>query len=258
MPWKPNWMPNWSPGWQPGTFNIRQLSLNNGLVAFWNLDEATGTRFDSGPNGLNLTANNSPLATTGVSAQTLTAASLVKSSVQYLNLPIAQAGALVQTASFTLTAWVKLTTAAVQAGLVTKGTIATTSTSNYSLAYVQSVNRFRATVKVVSAITITANTFGAVSTGTWYFLCLTVSAPGTASFSINNGTADTTAVGAALDSNNANDFLIGAASNGSNTVVTTTTLDGAVDAVGFWNRVLTASEISDLYNSGQGRQFPNI
>jgi hypothetical protein len=30
-----------------------------------------------------------------------------------------------------------------------------------------------------------------------------------------------------------------------------------LDAIGVWNRVLTATEVTELYNSGNGKQYPN-
>ena len=33
--------------------------------------------------------------------------------------------------------------------------------------------------------------------------------------------------------------------------------NGSVDSFNVWNRVLTASEVTELYNSGNGKQYPN-
>lgn len=47
------------------------------------------------------------------------------------------------------------------------------------------------------------------------------------------------------------DFYIGSAAAG------TTTFDGFMDMIGFWNgRVLTSDEQDELYNAGAGRQYP--
>ena len=34
-------------------------------------------------------------------------------------------------------------------------------------------------------------------------------------------------------------------------------LGGGVDELGIWDRVLTPTEITELYNSGVGKQYPN-
>ena len=33
--------------------------------------------------------------------------------------------------------------------------------------------------------------------------------------------------------------------------------NGMIDEVGIWNRILTATEVTELYNSGSGKQYPN-
>lgn len=231
-------------------------SLNIGLISYWNLDEASGTRVDRGPYGLDLTDNNSTGNVSSVNAQLNKAATFVSASNNYLNR--ATPSRLISTAGFTLSAWVNLTTKTIQMAIVTKGTIGSTSSSNYSLSYVQSADRFRIAARVAGTVLVSANNFGSPSASTWYFLCVTAVAPGTLSISVNNGTANTGALGAALASTNVNDFVIGSATDASNVEVAANALNGSVDAVGFWNRALTAQEISWLYNNGNGRQVPNL
>jgi len=38
--------------------------------------------------------------------------------------------------------------------------------------------------------------------------------------------------------------------------VATTEWDGVIDELGIWDRVLSASEVTELYNSGSGFQYP--
>ena len=35
-------------------------------------------------------------------------------------------------------------------------------------------------------------------------------------------------------------------------------MNGIIDEVGFWNRELTSSEVTDLYNSGAGLAYPLV
>lgn len=49
---------------------------------------------------------------------------------------------------------------------------------------------------------------------------------------------------------NTRNFKLGARDNGQ-------FFDGLVDEVGVWNRELTASEVTELYNSGAAKQYPN-
>ena len=52
------------------------------------------------------------------------------------------------------------------------------------------------------------------------------------------------------NSNNTESFKIGASNAGQY-------FNGIVDEVGVWNRVLTPTEVTELYNSGAGKQYPN-
>jgi len=50
---------------------------------------------------------------------------------------------------------------------------------------------------------------------------------------------------------NSIDFNIGARNSA------TQYTNGIIDEVGIWDRVLTSTEITELYNSGVGKQYPN-
>ena len=55
-----------------------------------------------------------------------------------------------------------------------------------------------------------------------------------------------------LSASNSNDCTLGAAPLGGNNY-----MNGLVDEVGIWDRELTASEVTELYNSGSAKQYPN-
>lgn len=231
-------------------------SLNIGLEGCWNLDETSGTRADSSRNGYTLTDNNSTASVAAANPQLGNAANFVKASNTYLSRAAATVANLTQTAGFSLTCWVNLTSNAAQAAIVTKGTIGSTGTSNYSLAYIQSTNKFRITARVTTAAQVSANF--TPSLATWYFIAVTCTAPGTLAISVNNGTPTTTAVGGALANSVTNDFVIGASTDASNVEVVATALDAAVDDVCFYSKILTTEEISRKYANGHGRQQPNL
>ena len=58
---------------------------------------------------------------------------------------------------------------------------------------------------------------------------------------------------AGTDTTSSNTY-IGAGNNG----LTTTTFDGYIDEVGFWDRVLDSDDVSALYNSGDGLAYDNF
>ena len=112
------------------------------------------------------------------------------------------------------------------------------------------VYRFVFAIRNTADTTLTvvqASTFGAPSTGTWYFLVVQHDATNNQiGISVNNGTTDTTATtGGVRDG--AAPFRIGAFGNA------TSFFDGRIDAVMVWKRLLTAAEKAYLYDSGNGR-----
>lgn len=84
-----------------------------------------------------------------------------------------------------------------------------------------------------------------ISTGTWYHFVGVFN--GASSIIYLNGSSDAT--GSTLTINSGTDLNIGANSGAS-------FYDGMIDEVGVWNRVLTSDEVSTLYNSGAGLQYP--
>lgn len=239
--------------------------LNVGLVSFWNLDEASGTRVDTGPYTLSLTDNNSTANQSSINAQMNKAAAFVRASNQYLSISNTK---LSFTAAVTICAWVNLASQAAGAtyGIAGRQTTTNATSLEYGLQYVQSANRFSWKARVTGTLaSVTANTFGAPSTSTWYFVVgifdgSISSGVAAMKMSVNAGTFDTANTNASPVLNNPGTapFLIGSEVNGTGTEVASFALDGAIDAVGVWNRVLTSDEISRLYANGNGRQQPNL
>jgi hypothetical protein len=91
---------------------------------------------------------------------------------------------------------------------------------------------------------------GVLSTGVWYFACVYHdSVNNEIGISLNNEAFTTSPYTFGVNIGPA-DFVIGGDADGSYL------LEGAVDAVHFWKRLLMPSEISDMYNNGDGRQIP--
>lgn len=91
----------------------------------------------------------------------------------------------------------------------------------------------------------------ALSTGTWYHVVCTMDRSGYATIYIN-GSADGTPldISAYVSDNmdNTLDFVLGGRIYNGDTF----SMDGLLDEVGIWYRVLTPAEITYLYNSGNG------
>lgn len=96
--------------------------------------------------------------------------------------------------------------------------------------------------------TVTASTYGRIHTNVWIFIVCYYDGVNIG-ISVNNGAFDTSAfTGDVLDG--IQRFELGEGTNGQNTQ------DVAIDEFGIWKRVLTAGEITTLYNSGSGKTYP--
>jgi len=96
-----------------------------------------------------------------------------------------------------------------------------------------------------------ANTFGAASNNTWYFVTVQYDADANLMYiSVNAGTQDTnTQTGGAFS--NALDFRIGYL----NISDTNALWNGRIDQIVFWKRKITADEITWMFNGGDGRSY---
>jgi len=233
-------------------------SLLSGLIGWWDLDESSGTRIAAyGGSRLNLTQNNGVGSTTGIIGS---AATFSSASSQYLN--VADTSVLNPTTAASWSVWFKetsLPTLPSQTSLLNKWLYSTQgswniTTSNASNSDMQ--------VGIASSlgdayVNYGVTTGAGITAGSWYHLVaifdgsqstnatrlkvyinnvqLTMSFTGTIPSSLQSASAD---------------FEIGRLSG------IGTYWNGAVDLVGFWNRALTPTEISLLYNSGAGRNYP--
>jgi len=89
-----------------------------------------------------------------------------------------------------------------------------------------------------------------ISTNTWYFLTFTYD--GSIMKLYINGTEQSTTYSASgiIQTGTLQDYF------GKTNNVASEYFNGIMDEIGIWNRALTASEISELYNSGAGLSYP--
>lgn len=231
-----------------GTIDI---PLASGLVSYWALDEASGTRNDS--HGSNHLTDNATVA--GTTGKISNAADFEAGNSEYLSLA---SNADVQTGDidFTFAAWVNLESAAGLRTILSKFNN-TSNLREYLLDYSATTSRFRFTVSSngTSTTTVSADNFGAASLATWYFVVAWHDATAnTINIQVNNGTPNSAAHTGGVFTGSAA-FRIGAAvaSGGAPAY-----FDGLIDEVAFWKRALTDAERTDLYNSGSGRNYAYI
>jgi hypothetical protein len=213
-------------------------------VAYWTLDEASGTRADTvGTN--HLTDNNTVGSAVGKIG---TAGSFVRASSEYLSR--ADNAALSLGASdLTISAWVYLNSKPGGPNCIVSKY--QSGTNEYLLYYDGSADRFRLLVYTSgSLVWVTANVPGSPALSTWHHVVGTFTLSGaTGRLIVNDGTADS-ASGSGTPNDSTWAFTIGANALG------TEAFDGRIDEVGIWKRVLTATEITALYNGGAGLTYP--
>ncbi len=227
-------------------------SLLANLVAFWELEEASGSRADA--RGSNTLTDNNTV--TQAAGKVGNAAQFTASSGEYLS--IADNAALsMGDIDFTIAAWVYLDTKANE--VIAAKYRTNTSQREYLLYYAATdgaTQRFVFLVSPngVSTNLVVANNFGEPSTSTWHFVVAWHdSVANTINIQIDDGAADSTAHSTGVF-NGTDDFRIGALYTSAPTYF----LNGRIDQVGIWKRTLTTTDKTWLYNSGNGRSYAEI
>lgn len=221
------------------------MALTDNLISFWELEESSGTRNDSTSSANNLTDNNTVTSTTGLvgTAAVFTAANL-ESLTRADNASLSTGNI-----DFTVVFWVKMTTAA-SVGLIYKGD----STGIEYAITARSGGQFRLEVdNAAGLVNLTpVTTTATYTTGTWYMVeAYHDSVNDIISININNGTAVTAAYSlGSWDSGTS--FYMGVDADFGDY------MNGQLDQVGFWKKILSSTERSFLYNGGAGRTYAEI
>ena len=220
--------------------------LRRSLIAYWKLDETSGTRIDAV--GVNdLADGNTVGATAGVIGS---AAQFVAGNSEYLEVadgPLLRIGS----GGATIVAWVKLADTAAIYTICSKWH----NYEEFLLFYRLSDDRFRFQVSSdgVDRTAVNADSFGSLSADIWYFVVAWVDPVAQViGIQINNGAQNTAACTLAINGG-LDPWRIGA--YGASASVNAS-MNGAIDEVGYWKRVLTAGERTTLYNGGAGLTYP--
>lgn len=124
----------------------------------------------------------------------------------------------------------------------------------YGLYWDNTVDRFKFIVfnSTTGSNTVTASTFGAPSTSTWYLIMVWVdNTANTVNISVNDGTVDSTALTITTHNGTAR-FNISGAGNATPIEY----FDGVIDEVYLRSSVPTSGERTQLYNGGAGLTYP--
>mgnify|MGYP001580415787 CR=1 FL=1 len=224
------------------------MALTDSLISYWPLDEASGNALDAhGANELTETGGTIASATGKVgNARDFEAGDT--ESFQHADNADLSTGNI----DFTFAAWVNAESLADFPVISHKGW-GGSGIREWVLYYDTSAGRLTFSVSDdgdSTAGTVQADNFGALSTGTWYHVVWWHdSVNNQLGIAVNAGTPNTFSYSAGLG-DRAGTFEIGASS-----VDQSLYWGGLFDEVGFWKRVLTSDERTDLYNSGAGRAY---
>lgn len=220
------------------------MALIDNIISYWKLDEESGTRVDAhGSN--NLTDNNTVLYDTGKIGN---AADFTASNDESLSITDGSQTGL-EPAQFSISFWFYANATGGSRGLVGKNhsTSWNSPYSSYQI-YLDGTTIRLNTGSSGSQETIAADTTAEVDT--WYHIVGTYD--GSHIRIYVNGNEDATPV-----AETAIDYSNGAFQIGSRAFVANNQFfDGLIDEVAFYSRAISLSEVGELYNSGDGFQYP--
>ena len=216
-------------------------SVYDDAVSLWRLDEASGTRADSiGSN--DLTDNNT------VGYQNMgpagTVADFTAASSESLYFSPSSPGVIPSTGDWSLSIWYKDT------GVDYAGIVGDTTAANTGF---QLFSRNNNTVDLYVGYTSGEKILNAASvTGGWHNAIFSYNdTTKLVSLVVDNGTPVTDTLGADYNPVTAQRFKIGNSSRGA-------AYDGLVGRGGVWSRVLSAGDITSIFNAGKGKTYAEL
>lgn len=214
-----------------------------GLVSWWALGEASGTRNDS-----HSTNHLTPVATPGsATGKVGNALSLVSASDQYLTIPAASQTGLGSAGSFAFGLWLKPT-----AYSATNTTFICSKRDGSAAEFTMTTSAGSAILHFYLATGFSPQISGAFAADTWMFVVVGYNAAtGNSCISIN-GAAPATAARTYAGTASA-PFSIGYDLSGG-----LPKWDGLIDEAFYYTRWLTDDELTWLYNSGSGRTYTDL
>lgn len=216
------------------------MALADSLLAYWKLDEASGTREDATASNVDLSDSGS----TPSAAGKINSAADFDGSTQYLSTTSATLDAIA--GSFSVQAWMYFDSVSGQRyfgrGVLSSGT-------NFTFLMGLDGNpffQFHGSGGAVSA----GGAF-TVNTGTWYhFVGVLDTAADTLTLYVNTTQVGQTSTADSPSYSGTQRLSLGRDN------FDASKLDGRMDEVGIWTRALSPSEVSQLYNSGSGLAYP--
>ena len=226
----------------------RYAALRTGLVAYWPLNETAisgdVTAEDWTKRGNNLTSNNSVLSTTGKVGN---ARQFVTANSEFLSIA-SSADVQFGEDAWTFALWVYVPSSASGTNQIFSKDGSAAGGREVELHYDGSLNNIRL-FAYTSDDAATAPATASASRDAWHFVAVTHAVnSATATLRVNTGTSTTVRSGAKTYAKTNTALRVGARVYAG----FVQPLTGNVDEVAKWSRVLSATELDTLYNSGAG------
>jgi hypothetical protein len=220
-------------------------TLLNNLLAYWKLDETSGTRFDSTANNNDLTDNNTVGSTTGIQGN---AADFVPVNVEYFSYP----SPVLTTTTFSVSVWVyPKTYGTFGRAIFYQGDVLSDPGIHLWIASTWEGSTNCLGFRYNNAGNSPSNS-NSITLNTWQHVVVTYDG-NTVRFYVNNVAVGSNVI-ADSSSPLAKPFYVGVWYEFNDRRI----WDGYLDELGIWSRVLTAAERTELYNSGSGITYPFV
>lgn len=226
------------------------MALRDSMISWWELNETSGTRYDS--HGSNhLTDNNTVLYGTGKQGN---CADFESTNNESLSIADASQSGLDFTSDFSFSAWVKIES---QPTGGDGGAIYYKwggSQAAYGLIYVDISGTYKLRFngyETGAGSNITHDWTQTLTNGTWYHIVTTYKqSTENVEMWVNGSSLGTVNAGYSGSSNTTGAFSLSALGGGIQWY-----WDGLIDEVGCWSKTLASDEVASLYNSGSGLSY---
>jgi hypothetical protein len=221
------------------------VALTDSLVAYWSLEEASGSRADATGRGNTLSETGTPGNAAGIVSN---AANL--DDANYLSLAT-NSDLSPGNVDFTWAFWFRSDVSLAGNNVDILGKWAGGGQLEYDFFLNSGALSFLVSSTGSDFPGIAATSIGTIAATTWYYVVAWHDSGGnTLNICVNDGTVDSTGHSAGVFQGTATLLLAK-----SNFVVS---FDGRLDEVGLWHRVLTSGEITQLYNGGAGLAYASF
>lgn len=220
------------------------MSLSTNLVAYWKFDESSGNASDSSGNGNTLTNNNTVTYTTGKINNCATFGSSDTDKYFQVNSALSATSG----GAYSVSMWVNINTDPASNSYF----IYDVDNTNIRLVIWYLDSSGTKTLRFYdSGTSMDYNT--ALTVGTWYHIVITRSASKAMTLYLNGSSVASGFTGGS-SANALNRTVLGGASDSQ----TSANALCKIDETGAWSRALSSTEVTQLYNSGNGLPYSSF